>query len=1823
MIKYSHKWKQKREAISVVKFAKRNNSTSNKRFIQKWLVGLRTGLRHPIKSLKVFYRQHRYISWGFALLTVVVLCLASVFVYMRLQATNYDITAFEGALLDEPIDLYGERLVFDEEREKYVYNDNYLANVDAAGQVFAPKVSAHFYDNPSDGVEVVDPINDVTIGLKPLFRSGSPQKNSNRVVYPLPGNKATKIYTLKANSIKEDIILHEYQGSEMSFDYELDLPDGVEARLETDGSVGIYGVDNIFLGDVATGSEEDEQLLEQARENGERTELLFHLPAPFVIEENKRRSEANAWFTLDGDRLTLHADSLDEGNYPLSIDPSVYVESAMQFMRGNNETNVYFDVDYDLIRKAGFTGASFDSWSPTLELNQGIWGAGAVAAGGYVYSVGGNDGSSNISNVYWSRLNTVNYTMTSPNPGDGACTNWCTNAAYDLPEALTGLSLVAYNGYLYAIGGENDLGERSDHVYIAKLGNNGEPRLWHPTSTDESEWVYWYRDTDTDLSVERSYHASVAYDNRIYIIGGQTDPDPDGVSLVEYADINPDGTFGDWSTEDMTTLPVGAGKHHHSVEVYNDRLYVVGGVEGSVSTGNILDNVFYAKIENGSLGDWTQTSSLSSPRMTWGGSFSAIWGGYIYQVGGCSAVNEEDPGEGVPEGMYCTDIEEAAQFASITASGSLSSWINVSGGSAQYIGHNLTSWNGALYRIGGCSGQDDTTGDCAAAHDEVDYALINTAGEVSSLRVSSPSGDGTCDGSEPYDCDLPPLGNSAGEGGQLLTASAMVNGYLYVIGGCVDTGCSDASGNVSYAEIADDGTLSRPETCGDSYYGAWCVDNTNQINGANGVAAAAVATFGDTVYVVGGLDGTANTNTIFRNTIADDGSLEGSWSSQSLSGAGATSVSHTFAYARANPSAVTTAPGHLYIFGGCEESSGADCINDSYSTEVSRCDIQTDGTIANCTTTSQLQIDSDSSSGGEQGLGLHAGTVYANYVYLVGGYSQTQSDKDTVLYAQIDNNNNVVAVDGTDWAEVTATLSTGQAAGHAFGYNGYLYAVGGFNSGENEVLDRVEFAKINTDDGSLESFFTSSTTIDQRWGLAVAVSNSNAYMLGGCSSGVGTGSCTSLEPSVRTIKVHNNDSGAPKSYDAANNLFSTDRIAASTAVHDGYIYIAGGCTDSVTCGIVTDDVQYASLDPSGNVGGWSTVTAVLPNERAWGQLEVAGGTLYYIGGQDENAVVSTEVYYATPSSGDISAWSTTTNGLPSPRAQHSTAVWDDRIYVVGGKDDTETPHDTVYVSPQLSSGGDIDASWSTSTSFDLARSGHTTTAYGNTLYVIGGYNDGSYLSDVQFARINSDGTVGDWSYSSSLPLPLSQGDGFAANGYIYMFGGRSGDEVEQCQNRTFVAPISANTSIVEGNDPTGLGDWFESSSRFGGRRFGVSASHYEGRAYLLGGGCAGLIAQFDEYNTAGEHTFTAPEDTTQVIIEAWGGGGGGGGGEDGGDNAAGAGGGGGGYARHTLPVSSGNYTLWVGGGGSPGISAGAAGGDGEGSWFDSDSTVYAAGGSGAGWGTASGPGGIANIGSDATYDGGSGGTGWAQAQPVNRRGGGGGGSAFFNAHGGDGQDGTSQAGSGIGGSGTGNGGDGGVNTSDGGSGGTPGAGGGGGGTRGGDGGPGATGRVIVHYQEWSELVLSGSDRVSVGTLLTQPQVARYSYAIDADTDVLPTHWLLNGFDNPLEARWSLSHRSATFANASWGQETSYDEATLGQPEVYEPLDETGTNTTFARFYDFVLEIDNSLAYGFPDDASRGATVTDLTLFFTSNPGQRLRHGKTFTGGEQQSFDTPF
>lgn len=2044
-------------------------------------------------------------TWRIFLASIVLLAASLIimpFLWPVLFPANYNIGSKEMSLIPEVPESVAKSLKYDWKKGAYVFEHG-SSDSSESRQTGAKAISAVIPTRASKGFTISDPDSKQQSSLVPKFKVAPGKQTGGHIVYPLSNGTGWLVYSVQAIGIKEDIVLSSSATDTQTFKYTLKTDKNLETRLESDGSIGVYG-NSLLSGNITTGTDKDAELLQKAREKAEKNTLLFRIPKPVVYEYGKPTSSVVARYKLSGSEIRLEVENLSRANYPLTIDPSIYVASAEQFMAGNNETNIDFDVANSLIKKGSTTGARFDAWNPTTALPTTSWNAGTAAAGGFLYTVGGtsfygqvyttqgagtftvpsgvtsitvemwggggggggggntaaggtgggggyvtsthsvtpnevlnvyvgggggggnfnsggndaggggggggysslyrsttalaiaaggaggggarqataggkggagggttgqagtsiatsngrgggagtpstfgtagtstgNDGANGASltggaggdgrtsdgtdgsgaaaglatggrgglanvnttragggaggagyyggaggggtsstagaagggggggssytivgatsvtnsagtdatpgqssdtdrngagdggpggaalnngtagdngivivtynggmgtsaAVNWAKFNTTSGTIDSANPGSGACSGWCTTSDYNLPSPRSNLAVVAYNGFLYAIGGEdsscttgNGTGDGGvcKTVYVAKLGANGEPQLWHPSDSVKDNWGYWYR--ADDLSSPRSRMKVSAYNNRLYLLGGITSASSvkSVVSTSEISSISATGVLGSWSTS--TALPYAA--YGYASQIYNDRIYLIGG--SSSIAGAALSTVYYSKISStdGTLGSWQQTTSLPAVRMTDGGEMSSAWGAYMYISGGCSAKNASG---------YCTTIEGNSYVASINADGTIGEWNQIGSLSDTRTSHSIIAWRGYIYELGGCSAQNTTTGACTTLLSTINFGEINQDGDASTVDVSVGSGTAPCSGGSPTGCDLPGTTYI----GNILPAAVVANGYLYVIGGCTSTACGATSANVAYTSISSTGKMTAP-TCSapNNLRGnIWCVDTTNTVTG--GIAASSPVVFGGRLYLVGGLTGGGNKDAVLRTDLNSDGTI-GAWTSQQMSGGGnlnVNSVSYSFAFARANPSSAGSNPGNLYILGGCTTSSNMGCT--TYSQNVYKCNIQTSGALTGCSTSGQLPIGTISGATGT-GLGIMSGAVYANYVYLIGGVAPNLVDIPSVRYAKIDNSNNIVTV-GSGWVQDDTVMEVGRRRASAFGYNGYLYITGGYDQSLGELAD-IEFVKVNVSDGSLGgtggTFNVSNVSIDHRWGLTVPVSNSYAYAIGGCTLG-DSPACTTATNTIETFQIYNNDSGAPAGYSTSANTYATNpnRIGASAAIVNGKLYVAGGCTSATDCTTAVNTVSYTTIDSYGGLGSWSNTTGTFPSGalRTWGKLVAAGGTLYYIGGQDSTATnEQSTVYYGTPAGGgDVTTWTTTT-ALPAARTKFGVAVWNNRIYVVGGLDGSAAATSTVYVSSQQNSGGAI-SSWSTaSTSFNVARSGAAVVAYANNLYVLGGYDGSNYLSDVQFSKIDtSNGTAGSWTYTNSLPTALSQSDAFAVNGYIYLMGGRTADTV--CNPRTLVAPVSANTTIASGNNPTGVGEWYETNQRFTGSRYGAAAAYYDGKAYVIGGGCGSTLTYASPV-TQQTTLLTQPQvakysrriDTdTNVFPTKWL--------LNGVDNSIGAR-----WQANYQSIYDSYYvihhaTFDQGTNGSPVTETTTA--------YDN---CYA---SGSGTNTYtntqyvtrglsmkdSAPGGtngsaaciddFSTLSSryDRFY------VKYTTAPPSD--------TTIFQW--------TNQATSEtiatlrI------------MQTT--------------GNLQVRDKTTGETTQIALASGAWNRIevffdranttmtvkVYNGANLHSSTPTTSQTYTINVSTATTFDRTTLgmvtgnTTAWDLYVDDH----KASLNNWPGA-AFPQWGQSTAFGDVTLGTLNTYTPKDASGTNSSYARWYDMFVSIDASQTFGYPEDVTRGPTIDDLSIFFTADPSKRLMHGRTFIGGEQQPLDTP-
>ena len=154
------------------------------------------------------------------------------------------------------------------------------------------------------------------------------------------------------------------------------------------------------------------------------------------------------------------------------------------------------------------------SWATLSTMPAVMYAHSAVAANGYLFVTGGYTGAAAVSTVYSAPINS-----------DGTVGTWATLST--IPATRFRHSTVAYNGYLFVIGGQT-----VSTVYSAPINSNGTIGAWATLST---------------LPVTLRYHSAVAYNGYLFAIAGYNDA-PSSASTVYSAPIKSYGTIGSWNT---------------------------------------------------------------------------------------------------------------------------------------------------------------------------------------------------------------------------------------------------------------------------------------------------------------------------------------------------------------------------------------------------------------------------------------------------------------------------------------------------------------------------------------------------------------------------------------------------------------------------------------------------------------------------------------------------------------------------------------------------------------------------------------------------------------------------------------------------------------------------------------------------------------------------------------------------------------------------------------------------------------------------------------------------------------------------------------------------------------------------------------------------------------------------------------------------------------------------------------------------------------------------------------------------------------------------
>ncbi|HWT40447.1 MAG TPA: hypothetical protein VN081_04240 [Dongiaceae bacterium] len=1285
-------------------------------------------------------QDHRYgMKWRVANGAAALLVIASAAIPLASQLLNaerYALSAETLQLVGHSDPTLSNQLTYNATTATYQFNADAVQSAEGSplnklkqqlGTASGKEADKSLYglDVPSDfskGVTYHDINSQLSFSLVPQFNAEAGKLEQGRLVFP--SNNSQIIYTLKNNGLKEDIVVPQTNTDTLTFDYHLQLPTTLEAKIIPDsgGAVGVYSADPALFSNISYGSDADQQAVEKVRENSAKTHLVFGLPAP-VIKNGAGDKVGSAHFELTGNHLSVVANGLATAHGPVTIDPSVIVTSTSDFQtNGNNDGMINFSTSGQISR-GGLTGGDIATWASTTSFTGVRENAYTAAYNGYLYVFGGlQRGVGAYNTVQYAPINT-----------DGTVGTWASTT--NLPASYQRVNATVYNGYVYLVGGFQ-ASASTNTVYVAPFNTNGTIGSWSQMA---------------NLPVNLTDEGVVAQNNYIYALGGSLTSGPncgtasDCQNTVYYAPLNADGTVGTWNTTTSFTT----ARANMGAVAYNGYVYIFGGS----NTGYLADSQ-YAKINSdGTIGTWTAGASFTSAR---NGLAAYVYNGYLYLAGGNA---------GAAGGQTDT------QYAPIYANGSIGAWTKSPTLLTTGVFYaSYASYNGFLYILGGY----DKTVD----HNTVQSAQIQPAGYTSQFATLTNSfstavalscsvayngylykiGGSTTDNNNTNvtTVQYTALNATTGQNGSWSSTTALptargssgctiYNGRVYVVGGFTGATTGTSVASVLYNTINTNGTL-----------GASWTTATNSLPttiGQKPVAVTYTGSSGANIYVIGcDSPGNANCQAVYYSTLNASTGAPGAWTTASGT------LINTY-----NNRGMTIVGKYLYVFGG-ESSSAAQ-------TTVEYVPINADGTLGTSTSTASLPAavafnlgtsvnGCIYSVGGESFTGTSLSVVYYacpstngsigswntapsltaattdmgvtsynGYLYGVGGW--TTAAATTTQFARVNNGGS--GASGA-WASTTA-LAAGRAYQATAAYDGYIYIAGGASSSGD--YNDVQYAPINAN-GSIGSWASTTGFTVAVDGLEMVAYNKHLYLIGGTDG-------TTSYATVQYAPINAN--GTIGSW-ASTTGFTNGRSNFSSLVYNGYLYVVGGHNSSSTN---YNDVQYAPINANGTIGSWNT-TSTFTNARYGLKAVAYDGSLYVVGGYDGTTYYNDVQSAPINANGTLGSW-VYTSSFANSRYRPTVIAYNGTLYILGGRNGS-TYYNDVQSAPIYASG--TLGPWATTTTgFTNTRYGHSSVAYEGYLYVTGGTPDGgtTFYSDTQYAPLSSIAHTA--SYSKLIDLGVS------------------------------------------------------------------------------------------------------------------------------------------------------------------------------------------------------------------------------------------------------------------------------------------------------------------------------------------------------------------------------------------------------------------------------------------------------------------------------------
>ena len=383
------------------------------------------------------------------------------------------------------------------------------------------------------------------------------------------------------------------------------------------------------------------------------------------------------------------------------------------------------------------------------------------------------------------------------------------------------------------------------------------------------------------------------------------------------------------------------------------------------------------------------------------------------------------------------------------------------------------------------------------------------------------------------------------------------------------------------------------------------------------------------------------------------------------------------------------------------------------------------------------------------------------------------------------------------YVDVTLSSSSGIAVGDII-RKPYSTTPTGFLKCNGAEVDKTTYSSLYAvigDRFSKQKHFTSGRPWEQQYNinetqkndisnwtssgtLPVAMSNltnlivtkNRVYLIGGWSG-------TAVLSSVYTAPI--NADGTLGSWVAAT-AFPIPVITSCVFVIKNKVYVCGGYKQADGTGTDTVNTVYtANINADGTLGSW-VLHNTMPGVVYAASFVLTSSRVYIISGALTNLTgsQSNKIYSAPISSdGTIGAWVTEANA-PFYKQVPFTIVTKNRVYICGGSTSLYVdPFTTSVYTAAINSDGTL-GTWTLSTSLPLAVRSGSVYVTKNRVYLFGGaINTATTTSVVLTAPINADGTLGTWGTGTPLPTTVGSANLFSTKNRLYLVGGFNGGSV--------------------------------------------------------------------------------------------------------------------------------------------------------------------------------------------------------------------------------------------------------------------------------------------------------------------------------------------------------------------------------------------------------------------------------------------------------------